>query len=124
MNNNKGGVVRKFAVIMMVLCLTSGIVLTGCGIKKAVTSEDAIKAAQAIEGKHKQERYLLDQAQEFSDAGDFKGALELARYILTSIDRRSSVAREMIQKIHDAREEYLKTEREKREQAAKKGTKK
>ena len=115
---------RKLVTIMMVFCLLTGIALTGCGTRKAATSQDAIKISQTIEGKDKQEEYLLVQAQAFVDAKDFKGGLNLARYTLTAVNRDSKAAREMIRKIHSTRNEYIKQERGQKEQETKKGTQK
>jgi len=116
--------VKKFVTIMMVFCLSAGIALTGCGTRKAATSKDAIKISQTIEGKDKQEEYLLDQAQAFVDAEDFKGGLNLTRYTLTAVNRDSKGAREMIRKIHNTRNEYIKQERGQKKQETKKGIQK
>ena len=78
------------------LCL--GLILAGCGQKKAASSEEAIANATAMETTQDKVDYLIDQAGAFYDSKQYEDAVESAKYILRNLEKDSEEAKEMLAK--------------------------
>ncbi|MEA3488890.1 MAG: hypothetical protein U9R44_00905 [Candidatus Omnitrophota bacterium] len=93
---------KRFLVVLLVLCLFAGSALVGCGPKKAATSQEAIKTAQAMDTKEKKTEYLMDQAEIFLKARNFQETINLAQYVLWNLDSGSSRAKDLLRTAKDA----------------------
>lgn len=93
---------KRFLVIITVLCLVSAVALVGCGPKKVETSQEAIKTAQAMQTTEKQEKYLMAQAQLFFKEKNFQETINLTQYVLWNLDPASQEAKNLIRTSKDA----------------------
>ena len=93
---------RKFAVIIMVLCLTVSLAMVGCEAKKADTGTDAIEQAKTMKTVDAKKEYLLDQAQAFINAREFQYAVDVIKYTLKNVDANSEEAKKLLSKAQSA----------------------
>lgn len=93
---------RKFAVIIMALCLVVNFSLAGCGAKKADTGTDAIEQAKTMKTVDQKKEYLLDQAQAFINAREFQYAIDVIQYTLKNVDANSEEAKKLLSKAQSA----------------------
>ncbi|MFH1305104.1 MAG: hypothetical protein ABIH74_01720 [Candidatus Omnitrophota bacterium] len=93
---------KRLITVTMVACLIAGIAMTGCGVKKVATPQEAIKQAQILETPAKKVSYLVGQADAFYKAKDFQGAINIARYVLGNLDKDSPEAKQIIKKSQSA----------------------
>ena len=93
---------RKVFAIIIVACLVAGIALVGCGPKKAETSQEAIKNAEALKTAPQKEKYLMQQAELFLKQKNFQEAINLSQYVLWNVDANSEAAKTMLRKAQDA----------------------
>jgi nitrogen regulatory protein PII len=84
------------------VCALLVMAVTGCGVKKATTAKEAIKIAEAMVTKEKQEEYLERQARLFFEDKDFQQTIDIARYVLTYISEGSEVSKKLITKSQNA----------------------
>ncbi len=92
---------KTLAVIISLVLLTS-IALVGCGPKKEASSQDAITKAQAMATVKEKVDYLAAQAQSFYNSKDFQNVIDVAQYILGSLDKDSQAAKDLITKAKNA----------------------
>jgi len=88
--------VKKVLAVMLVLCLASGVVLTGCGPAKADSSRQAIANTKDMQTVQEKTDYLVAQAKAFYNSDDFQGSIDIAQYILTYLDRDSQAAKNLL----------------------------
>lgn len=79
-----------------VLCI--GLILTGCGQKKAASSDEAIANAKAMETTQQKVDYLVNQAEAFYESEQYKDAVESAQYVIRNLEKDSKEAREVLEK--------------------------
>ena len=93
---------KKSFITIMALGLFFGLILTGCGAKKAESGSDAIKTAKTMETAQEKADYLVGQAKAFYNSKEFQDAVDVAQYILRYVDRDSQAAKDLLQKAKDA----------------------
>ena len=93
---------KKIVLGAMVLCLA--ISLTGCGTRMVESGKAAIEIAKNMKAAKEKVDYLIGQAKAFQKAKDFQSVVDIARYILISVDKNSTEARTLLR---DARDEIL-----------------
>lgn len=93
---------KKSLVVAIVVCMVASLTVAGCGSKKAPTVKEAIKIAETMDTKEKQEEYLGKQARLFFEDKEFKQAIELAQYVLANINKESEGTKRLIAKAQNA----------------------
>jgi len=93
---------KKGLILGIVMALFFGLVLTGCGVKKAESSREAISVAKTIETTEQKVNYLVGQAKSFYNSKEFQGAVDIAQYILRYLDRDSQQAKDLLQEAKEA----------------------
>lgn len=93
---------KKNFILIMVLSLVFGLILTGCGAKKAESSREAISTAKTMETSEEKISYLVGQAKAFYNSKEFQGAVDIAQYLLRYVDKDSQAAKDLLQKAKDA----------------------
>ncbi len=93
---------KKLLAVMISLVLLTSIVLVGCGPKKEASSKDAITKAQAMATVKEKVDYLVAQAQAFYNSKDFQNVVDIGQYILSSVDKDSQAAKDLIAKAKNA----------------------
>ena len=71
---------------------------TGCGTKKVKSSGAAIETSQAMKTTQEKVDYLIKQAKIFYDSKNFKETMNIAYYILHSVDKDSLDAKDLVEK--------------------------
>ncbi len=89
---------RKFLSIILVLCLAGGLFVSGCGPVKADSSQQAIANAKTMGTVQEKTDYLVAQAKAFYNSKQFQGAVDIAQYVLTYLDRDSQAAKSLLEK--------------------------
>jgi len=89
---------KRFLYVASVLGLCLGLVLAGCGRKKAASSDEAITNANAMETTQEKVDYLIKQAEAFYDSKQYTDAVESAKYILRNLEEDSEQAKEILAK--------------------------
>jgi len=98
----RGSFMKKSFITVMALGLVFGLILTGCGAKKAGSSREAISAAKTMETSKEKVDYLVGQAKAFYNSKEFQNAIDTAQYVLRYLDRDSQPAKDLLQKAKDA----------------------
>jgi hypothetical protein len=92
----------KRILTVTVLCITvTGLMIAGCGAKKADSSSQAINEAKAMQTTQEKVDYLVGQAKAFYNSKEFQGSIDIAQYILRYLDKDSQAAKDLIQKAKD-----------------------
>ena len=89
---------KKSLVCLMVLCLSVSMVLVGCGPEKAESSSAAIQEAKTMQTQQEKVDYLVGQAKAFYSSKEFQGAVDVAQYVLTYLDKDSTQAKDILEK--------------------------
>ena len=92
---------KKILTMSMVCFFAVMIACSGCGVKKADSSREAIDNAKAIDSVEKQADYLVKQAEAFYKSKEYKDAINSAQYVVRNLDAESKEAREILQKAKD-----------------------
>jgi outer membrane PBP1 activator LpoA protein len=93
---------RKDLSIIVVFCLVLGLGLVGCAQQKAASSGEAIEASKSMETVEQKVDYLVGQAKVFYNSKDFQQAVDVAQYILRSLDKDSQEAKNLLEKAKEA----------------------
>ncbi len=93
---------RRFLVIVIMLCLAAGFTVIGCGPKKAATSLEAINISKTLAPVDKKTKYLLSQAWGFLNSGKLRDAINTSQYVIRNLDKNSSEAQRILRKSQDA----------------------
>ena len=80
----------------LIVCLA--LCSTGCGTKKAASSDEAIANADAMETVEEKVDYLIEQAEAFYESEQYKDAVESAQHVLSKLKKDSREAREILEK--------------------------
>ena len=89
---------KRVAVICLCVCFIAGVMVAGCGPKKASSSTQAIDTAKAMETVEAQKNYLIEQAKAFYNSDQFQEAVDVAQYVLTYLDKESQQAKDLLEK--------------------------
>lgn len=92
---------KKGLVLMLTVCVALGLVVTGCGEKKAESSSEAIEVAKAMETTEEKVDYLVGQAKAFYGSKEFQDVVGAAQYILRYLDKDSQEAQNLLEKARD-----------------------
>jgi hypothetical protein len=92
---------RRGILFILITGLFFGLV-AGCGPQKEGSAQEAIDAAKAMETVKEKTDYLIAQAKAFYNSKDFQGAIDIAQYILSYLDKDSSSAQDLIEKAKNA----------------------
>lgn len=95
-------------VILIAVCLT----ISGCGDKKAPSSQDAIDTTKTMDTVKAKTDYMVAQAKAFYDSKDFQGAVDIAQYVLRYLDKDNPQAKALLQEAQAAITTQLKTQAE------------
>ncbi|MAZ44461.1 MAG: hypothetical protein CMF48_04730 [Legionellales bacterium] len=114
----------RFTLPLLLLAALGTCVVTGCSdsdnmrqviesvnMSTDVTAEDvdaAIEYAKLYTTKTEKVAYLIKQGRTFYQNQDYKGALELAQYILDELDPNSKMAQELLNAAKEKSAEVLK----------------
>lgn len=94
---------KRFVMMLIVIGLAAGIMLTGCGQKKAGSSQEAIETAEmTLKTYEEKVDYLVKQAQAFYNSKQFQDAVETAQYVVIALQSESEKAKQVLQKAQDA----------------------
>ncbi|KJJ83849.1 hypothetical protein OMAG_002290 [Candidatus Omnitrophus magneticus] len=91
-------VMRKFFMLVCFLIVATAIVLTGCGAKKAESSQAAIKQAETMATVEEKTNYLVGQAKAFYNSKDLQEAVNIAQYVIIKLNADSSAAKDILAK--------------------------
>jgi hypothetical protein len=89
---------KKTFVLVMVFCLFAGLMLFGCGPKKAATVDEALNSANSLPDVKQKADYLVGQANAFYNSKEFQQAIQLAQYVVNNVDANSQKAKSLIEK--------------------------
>ena len=89
---------KKATITLVIVCIAFSTALVGCGPKKVATPKEAIETAKTMDATKARENYLVAQAKAFYEAKDYKGAIELSKYVINFVDKNSKSARGILQK--------------------------
>ena len=89
---------KNFMHVASILTLCMCLILSGCGQKKAASSEEAVTNARAMETTQEKVDYLIKQAEAFYKSEQYKDAVESAQYVLKNLEKNSEEAREILAK--------------------------
>ena len=89
---------KNFLHVASILTLCICLILSGCGQKKAASSEEAIANARAMETAQEKVDYLIKQAEAFYKSEQYRDAVESAQYVLKNLEKDSEEAREILAK--------------------------
>ena len=87
---------RKLCLGAVVFFTAGMLILGGCGQKKAEDRREAVQNASEMGTDQEKTDYLVAQAQAFYASGEFKSAVETARYVLTDLDKDNTAARRIL----------------------------
>lgn len=76
--------------------------MVGCGPKKEGSSREAIDVAGTMQTVQEKTDYLISQAKAFYNSDDFQNAIDICQYILSTLDRDSQAAKDLLEKAKDA----------------------
>ena len=93
---------RRSMVNVIVLALVCALSLTGCGVRKAASVQDAINKSKTIKTVEKQKEYLIIQAKAFFTDKDFKTSIDISQYILRKVYPEAKEPKALIRKAEDA----------------------
>ncbi|RJP61116.1 MAG: hypothetical protein C4541_02700 [Candidatus Auribacter fodinae] len=84
-----------FSVVGVVLAL--GIMLSGCGEKKAASGKEAIDISKTKGSVEQQVDYLVGQAKAFQKSEEYQEAINVAQYIIANLEKESDEAKKIIE---------------------------
>ena len=87
---------KGFIAVLCVLVLVTG-ALAGCGPQKAQSSSAAIEQSKTLQTSEKKVSYLMGQAQAFYNSKEFQQSIDVARYVLNTLDKDSQQAKKLIE---------------------------
>ncbi len=88
------------SIFCMVLVFT--LVVAGCSGKKAESSKAAISEAKTMQTTEEKVNYLVSQAKSFYNSKKFQDSIDIAQYVLRTLDKDSQAAKDLLQKAKDA----------------------
>lgn len=89
---------KKNYIIFVSLLLLAGFAVAGCAQKKAESGSAAIEFSKTLESTKAKADYLLAQAQSFYNSKEFQDAVSVAQHVLSSVDKDSTKAKELLEK--------------------------
>lgn len=90
---------KKLLTVVLVLGVVFTAALSGCGEQKAASSSAAIENSKTMATLEQKVNYLMGQAKTFYNSKDFQQALDVAQYVLSSVDKDSQAAKSLVEKI-------------------------
>ena len=101
---------KNFFSLLTICVICTAFMFSGCGGQKADTSQEAISIAKAMETTKGKTDYLISQANAFIKADDFRGAIDIANFILRYLDSNSGEAKFLLDRAKsDLVAQYKKT---------------
>jgi len=92
---------KKVTIALVIVCIAFSMAVVGCGPKKAETPKEAIETSKTMDATKARENYLVAQAKAFYNAKDYKGAVELSKYVINFVDKNSVAAQDILQKAQE-----------------------
>jgi len=89
---------RKVVILGLVFCLSLGLLLVGCGAKKAASSSEAIEISKSMQTVQQKVDYLIGQTQAFYNSKEFQKAIDITQYVLAYVDKNSTQAKSLLEK--------------------------
>lgn len=89
---------RTIVICTLVLNFCTGVLLTGCGPKKAASSNAAIEESKTMQTAQEKVNYLVGQAKAFYNSKDLQSSIDIAQYVISYLDRDSKAAKDIIEK--------------------------
>jgi hypothetical protein len=99
---------KKTLIVTVCFCAVLGLVIVGCGQKKAAVSQEAITTAKSMSSVDQQGKYLEQQAQAFLNSKNYKEALNTAQYLLREVNSESKKAQDVLEKAKAEMQSTLK----------------
>ena len=93
---------KRYMAGAIVLSLVLAVGLTGCGVRKAASAQEAINRSKSIKTVDEKKDYLMKQAQAFFNVKDFKTSIDIAQYILRKVDPAATEPKTLIKKAEAA----------------------
>ncbi len=100
---------RKSLVVALTVGLAVSFALAGCGPQKSGSSTEAINTSKAMETVKEKTDYLISQAKAFHNSKDFQGAIDIAQHVLSTLDKDSAAAKDLLAKAKSALEAKAKS---------------
>jgi hypothetical protein len=89
---------KKALLLVVIVCLSYGMLLNAGCTKKLASVSEAIQNSQALKTVQEQANYLISQAQAFYNSKEFQQAIQAAQYVLSNLDKNSQAAKDLIEK--------------------------
>jgi len=89
---------KKILLVATIFCLAAGIFLSAGCVKKANSVSEAIQNSEALKTIQEKASYLIKQAEIFYNSKEFQQAIQIAQYVLNSVDKNSQAAKDLIEK--------------------------
>lgn len=89
---------KKVTIALLVVCVMVSMSVSGCGPAKAATPKEAIETSKTMDATKARVNYLVAQAKAFYKAKDYKGSIELAKYVINFVDENSTAAQDILKK--------------------------
>ncbi|MCK5706578.1 MAG: hypothetical protein KAI43_02905 [Candidatus Aureabacteria bacterium] len=88
---------NKYFSLILIFVLGLVLMVPGCGPKKAASSKVAIENTKSMETVEEKVDYLVGQANAFIKSEDFQMAVDVAQFILSSLDKNSVEAKDLLE---------------------------
>ena len=89
---------KKLLLLAIAVCVSCGTLLSAGCTKKSGTASEAIQNSQSLKTVEEKANYLIKQAEAFYNSKEFQQAVETAQYVLSSLDKNSQPAKDLIEK--------------------------
>ena len=88
----------KSRVLGLMVLLSVFLMGCGGGAPQAANSQEAITAAKAKATVEDQVKYLVDQGNKFINSKEYDQAVNVAKYVLSNLDKESEPAKALLEK--------------------------
>jgi len=83
---------------MLMMFLVLSVVVAGCGPKKEASGSAAIEKSKSLQTTEEKVDYLIKQAEAFYNSDDFQNSVDVAQYVLATLDKDSGEAKALLEK--------------------------
>lgn len=88
---------------LFMIGLSCLLLVCGCAQKpQSASSKEAINKAAALETVQQKADFLIGEAQAFYNSEKFQDAVDLAQYVLNTLDKDSQAAKDLVEKAKQA----------------------
>lgn len=93
---------KKTVFLVLVISFALSLSAVGCGQKSTGSSTEAIQSVQTMQTTQEKVTSLISQANALYNSKQFQQAIDIAKYILTTLDSNSQPAKDLLTKATEA----------------------